>query len=95
MDSSSMARYHDELIHYYRALCSAMTDASPFLSSSDPASPCVGVCVINPQTQLCEGCFRTLDEIASWWDYAPEQKRAVLAELDDRLARIMDGTLFD
>jgi predicted Fe-S protein YdhL (DUF1289 family) len=51
--------------------------------------------VIHPQTQLCEGCFRTLDEIAGWWDYAPEQKRAVLAELDDRLARIMDGTFFD
>jgi len=46
---------------------------------------------MNPQTQLCEGCFRTLDEIAGWWDYPPSQKQAVLAQLDDRLARIMDG----
>ena len=60
-------------------------------SNGDPASPCVGVCVINPQTQLCEGCFRTLDEIAGWWDYDPDQKRAVLIQLDDRLARILDG----
>lgn len=65
------------------------------LPSSDPASPCVGVCVMNPQTQLCEGCFRTLDEIAGWWDYPPSQKQAVLAQLDDRLARIMDGVFFD
>ncbi len=64
-------------------------------SSSDPASPCVGVCVINPQTQLCEGCFRTLDEIAGWWDYTPNQKRAVLTQLDDRLTRILDGTFPD
>lgn len=64
-------------------------------SSSDPPSPCVGVCVINPRTQLCEGCFRTLDEIAAWWDYTPQQKNSVLAELEGRLARIVDGTFFD
>ena len=69
--------------------------AAPSSPSSDPPSPCIGVCVINPQTQLCEGCFRTLDEIAAWWDYTPEQKRVVLAKLDGRLARIIDGTFFD
>lgn len=90
-----MARYYDGIIHHHRAFCPAMTADPSFPPSSDPTSPCVGVCVINPQTQLCEGCFRTLDEIASWWDYAPEQKHAVLAELDDRLARIMDGAFFD
>ncbi|MCC8997909.1 MAG: DUF1289 domain-containing protein [Candidatus Contendobacter sp.] len=66
--------------------------ASP---SSDPASPCIGVCVINPQTQLCEGCFRTLDEIAGWWEYPFAQKQAVLAQLEDRLARIASGVFFD
>lgn len=62
---------------------------------SDPPSPCVGVCVINGQTQLCDGCFRTLDEIAAWWDYSPEQKRVVLTQLEERLARIVEGTFFD
>ena len=33
---------------------------------------------------LCEGCFRTLDEIASW-GMAPEaQRRALWAELAER-----------
>ncbi len=64
-------------------------------ASNDPPSPCVGICVINPQTQLCDGCLRTLDEIAAWWDYDPTQKYAVLAELEGRLARIVDGTFFD
>ncbi len=61
----------------------------------DPPSPCIGVCVLNEQTQLCDGCFRSLDEIAAWWDYSPEQKRAVLAQLDVRLTRLMEGTLLD
>jgi predicted Fe-S protein YdhL (DUF1289 family) len=71
-----------------------MTADNPH-SPNDPPSPCIGICVINPQTQLCDGCFRTLDEIAGWWDYNPTQKHAVLVELEDRLARIMDGTFFD
>ncbi|MFO1371736.1 MAG: DUF1289 domain-containing protein [Candidatus Competibacteraceae bacterium] len=61
----------------------------------DPPSPCVGICVINPQYQLCDGCCRTLDEIAAWWDYTPEEKCRVLAKLDERLTQIMDGTFFD
>ena len=72
-----------------------MSAESSSLPGSDPASPCIGVCVIHPQTRLCEGCFRTLEEIAGWWDYRPDQKRAVLAELDQRLARILDGAFFD
>lgn len=68
-------------------------DLSP--PPSDPPSPCVGVCVVNPQTQLCDGCFRTLDEIAAWWDYTAEQKYAVLGRLEKRLVRIIEGTFFD
>lgn len=61
----------------------------------DPPSPCIGVCVINPQTQLCEGCSRTLDEIAAWWDYTPNQKRRIIKQLEERLTRIMGGAFFD
>jgi predicted Fe-S protein YdhL (DUF1289 family) len=64
-------------------------------SNSDPPSPCVGICAINPQTQLCDGCLRTLDEIAAWWDYNPVQKQVVLDDVANRLARLMDGTYFD
>jgi len=62
---------------------------------SDPPSPCIGVCVINPQTQVCDGCFRALDEIAGWWDYSSDQKHRVLAKVDERLRRIMSGAFFD
>jgi predicted Fe-S protein YdhL (DUF1289 family) len=50
----------------------------------DVVSPCNNVCKMNPGTALCEGCFRTLDEIAAWSGMSTEQKRAVLALLPAR-----------
>lgn len=50
-------------------------------------SPCINVCKMNPDTALCEGCWRTLDEIAAWSGMSPEEKRAVLARLAGRRAR--------
>ncbi|MBE2294673.1 MAG: DUF1289 domain-containing protein [Phycisphaerales bacterium] len=61
----------------------------------EPPSPCIGVCVVNPQTQLCDGCYRTLEEIANWWDYTSTQKSTVLEQSEQRVARIIDGTFFD
>jgi predicted Fe-S protein YdhL (DUF1289 family) len=48
------------------------------------ASPCISVCAIDPRTGLCEGCFRTLDEIAGWIAFSTDEKRAVLAALPAR-----------
>ena len=51
--------------------------------------------MINPHTQICDGCARTLDEIAAWWDYTPDQKRTVIVQLEGRLARMMDSDYLD
>jgi len=48
------------------------------------ASPCVNVCQMDPQTGLCRGCLRTLDEIAGWMDYTVSEKLEVLGRLDER-----------
>ncbi|SAK45544.1 dehydratase [Caballeronia temeraria] len=48
------------------------------------ASPCVDVCRMNPETGFCDGCFRTIDEIASWSAYDDDAKRAVLARVESR-----------
>ncbi len=73
-----------------------MAEYRPSPPLNDPPSPCIGVCVINPHTRLCEGCARTLDEIAAWWDLDPAQKRAVIVQLEGRQARIMmGGNIFD
>jgi predicted Fe-S protein YdhL (DUF1289 family) len=50
------------------------------------SSPCVQVCAVNGQTGLCEGCGRTLKEIAAWGGLDEAMRRAVMAELPGRLA---------
>ncbi len=52
--------------------------------ADDIPSPCINVCRMSPQTGWCEGCLRTLDEIACWSGATREEKLAVLAKLADR-----------
>jgi len=47
-------------------------------------SPCIKVCVIDPVTGLCLGCFRTIDEIAAWSAMTADARRAVIADLPAR-----------
>ena len=54
------------------------------VQADEIASPCINVCRMNPGTGLCEGCLRTLDEIAAWSAMSPDEKRAVLARLPKR-----------
>ncbi|SAK52238.1 dehydratase [Caballeronia pedi] len=51
---------------------------------TDVASPCVDVCRMNPETGFCDGCLRTIDEIAAWAACDDEEKRAVLARVESR-----------
>ena len=48
------------------------------------SSPCTDVCKMSPVTGYCEGCQRTIAEIAGWSEYTDGQKRAVLARLPAR-----------
>jgi predicted Fe-S protein YdhL (DUF1289 family) len=50
-------------------------------------SPCVSVCVMHPQTGLCEGCLRSLQEIGDWSRMADEAKRQVWQRIQNRLPR--------
>lgn len=54
------------------------------------SSPCVRICRIDPQARICEGCGRSLDEIASWVAIGEVRRRAVMAELPGRLARLAE-----
>jgi len=56
-------------------------------TAEEVASPCINVCKMNPDSGLCEGCLRTLDEIAAWSSMSAAEKRAVLAQLPARSAR--------
>jgi predicted Fe-S protein YdhL (DUF1289 family) len=52
--------------------------------ADEVASPCINVCRMSPDTGLCEGCLRTLAEIAAWSAMSADEKRGVLARLPSR-----------
>lgn len=66
-----------------------MTDSTDNVWKRDEIdSPCVKVCVIHPESRLCTGCLRTIDEIGAWSRMTPEARRVVMAELPARAGQI-------
>jgi predicted Fe-S protein YdhL (DUF1289 family) len=52
------------------------------------ATPCIKVCVVDGDSGLCLGCFRSLEEIAGWAALSDEERTRVMAELPARRTRI-------
>jgi hypothetical protein len=52
--------------------------------AADVPSPCISVCRMDPHTQWCEGCFRTLEEIAAWSRMEDEGKREIWETIAER-----------
>lgn len=48
------------------------------------ASPCVKVCIVDPESSLCLGCHRTLMEIAGWTRLSDAERDVVMAALPGR-----------
>jgi predicted Fe-S protein YdhL (DUF1289 family) len=44
-------------------------------------SPCVDVCIMDTESGLCQGCRRTLDEIARWSQMTEREREEVIASL--------------
>ncbi|HVC02111.1 MAG TPA: DUF1289 domain-containing protein [Steroidobacteraceae bacterium] len=53
--------------------------------STPPLSPCVNICSLD-EHGYCKGCYRTLQEIASWSRLTPDQQRRLIAALRRRAA---------
>ncbi|MGD1885747.1 MAG: DUF1289 domain-containing protein [Cohaesibacteraceae bacterium] len=52
-------------------------------------SPCNAICRIDPLTQLCMGCGRTMDEIGRWSKLSDEQRRQVMGLLPSRMRKLV------
>ena len=52
-------------------------------------SPCVGVCRLDPDDEVCIGCLRTSDEIAAWPAASPAEQFQIVLQL--RIRRRMRG----
>lgn len=56
-------------------------------------SPCTSVCRMSGATGLCEGCFRTLDEIVAWSrlsDEGVDGKRAIWSAIGQRASLALE-----
>jgi predicted Fe-S protein YdhL (DUF1289 family) len=51
-------------------------------------TPCVKICVVDPETGFCIGCGRTRNEIGAWLGMSPDARRTVMAELPERVANL-------
>ncbi|MBX3684871.1 MAG: DUF1289 domain-containing protein [Rhodocyclaceae bacterium] len=50
-------------------------------------SPCINICRMDARTGLCEGCFRTIEEITAWSRADDAAKRAILERVAERELR--------
>ena len=51
-------------------------------------SPCINICRMSAATGLCEGCFRSLDDIARWSRSEDADKRRILELVAQRRAAL-------
>jgi hypothetical protein len=47
-------------------------------------TPCIKVCFVDPDAEICVGCFRTLPELAQWTRFSDTERQAIGAELPER-----------
>ncbi len=52
------------------------------------ATPCVQVCVVDGESGLCLGCFRTLAEVAGWARFTDAERAVIMTALAARRGRI-------
>lgn len=50
-------------------------------------SPCVSVCRMHPDSGLCVGCLRSIDEIVAWGRLGEADKRRVWRDIEQRAAQ--------
>jgi len=64
------------------------TPARPAGPPAPIRTPCVKVCVVDGESGLCLGCYRTLGEVAGWAGFTDAAREAIMAELPSRRSRI-------
>ena len=47
-------------------------------------TPCKQICDLDEKLYVCKTCKRTEDEIASWLDYTPSERKAVMKRIKER-----------
>ena len=66
-------------------LIAARADTARAMAINVP-SPCISVCRMNQQTWLCEGCYRSIEEIRQWSTASDRDKKAIWQCIEQRFA---------
>ena len=65
-----------------------MTANSPVIET-----PCVQICAIDPASDLCNGCGRSLAEITHWYGMSNDERSRIMAELPARIESLCQAYL--
>ena len=78
----------EEQLSQQSAIALVAARARIMADTGEILSPCISVCRMNAATAVCEGCFRTRDEIAAWGNESDKAKRAIWARIEERMAAV-------
>ena len=54
------------------------------MSKKKIISPCIGVCKLDIDSNICVGCLRTADEIENWPKLDNEKAMQIMGQIKDR-----------
>ena len=69
----------------FLAASAAQVRDDPASFASTVPSPCLSICQMDAASGFCQGCLRTLDEIARWGTADDSFKRAIWARIANRV----------
>ena len=75
-----------------RAITLVRLRAQALDTQADVPSPCISICRMSASSGLCEGCFRTGDEIAGWSSAGNDGKRALWKLIEQRMDALQGAT---
>ena len=78
----------EELLSTHNAIILIAARAQIMAATGEIVSPGSSVCRMNAATALCEGCFRTRDEIAAWGNAGDDAKLVTWAHIEGRMAAL-------
>ena len=78
----------EEQLSQQNAITLVAARARIMAATAEILSPCISVCRMHAVTGLCEGCFRTRDEIAVWGNAGDDAKRSTWARIEKRMAAL-------
>lgn len=54
-------------------------------------SPCIGLCQLDDKHCFCQGCLRSLSEIASWSQCSDRERAQIIARTELRKRSIVEA----